>query len=51
MKKRLKIISVLLVFVMIATTITVVLAAPTINLSSSTSGNTANLSWTNNDTV
>lgn len=50
MKKKKIIISVLIIGVLVAIT-GFVLAAPSINLSVSTSGNTANLSWTNNDTV
>ncbi|MBO5478109.1 MAG: MucBP domain-containing protein, partial [Clostridia bacterium] len=50
MKKKKIIISVLVIGIFVAIT-GFVLAAPSINLSVATSGNTANLSWTNNDTV
>lgn len=49
-KKIITRIGIIFSVIMIAVSATVILAAPSINLTSSQSGNTVNLSWTNSDT-
>ncbi|MGN1013245.1 MAG: MucBP domain-containing protein, partial [Clostridia bacterium] len=50
MKKK-RIIFISLIVIMIIASTAIILAAPSINLSVTTNNNTANLSWTNNDSV
>ena len=51
MKKRYIIIPAILLVGFIISTVAIVLAAPTITLTGSASGNNMNLTWTNSDTV